>query len=63
MYNIQTKKNKRTKGQTMIRKTLHRKLAMEQYEPYKNLGWTPQGQAVPVPRVAPVLLLLLQTRW
>jgi hypothetical protein len=29
-------KRKRTKGQTMIYKTLHRKLKMEQHEPHKK---------------------------
>jgi hypothetical protein len=34
-------KRKRTKGQTTIYKTLHRKLKMEQHEPTKNRGITP----------------------
>jgi hypothetical protein len=33
-------KRKRTKGQMMIYKTLHRKLKIEQHKPYKNRGWT-----------------------
>ena len=31
-------KRKRTKGLTMISNTLHRKLNIEQHEPYKNRG-------------------------
>ena len=31
-------KGKRTKGQTMIYKTLHRKQKIEQHEPHENLG-------------------------
>ena len=38
-YNTMTKR-KRTKGQTTIYKTLHRKLKMEQHEPTKNRGLT-----------------------
>jgi hypothetical protein len=34
-------KRKRTKWQTTIYKTLHRKLKMEQYGPTKNQGLTP----------------------
>jgi hypothetical protein len=33
-------KRKRTKGQTTIYKTVHRKLMMEQHEPTKNRGLT-----------------------
>jgi len=31
---------KKTKGQTTIYKTLHRKLKIEQHEPTTNRGWT-----------------------
>jgi len=31
-------KRKRTKGQTIIYKTLHRKLKIEQHEPHETLG-------------------------
>ena len=34
MYNGQKKKDKRTKGQTTIYKTLHRKLKIEQHDPH-----------------------------
>ena len=54
-------KRKRTKGQTIIYKTLHRKLEIEQHEPhYKprvNSG-APGGLAVPTSQVASVVLLL-----
>ena len=52
-------------GQTMISKTLHRKLMIEQQEHTKtgvNSG-DPEEYAVPAPHVAPVVLLLLQIRW
>jgi hypothetical protein len=39
-YNTMTKR-KRTKWQTTIYKTLHRKQKMEQHEPTKNRGLTP----------------------
>ena len=56
-------KRKRTKGQTMIYKTLHRKPTTEQHEPnYKpglNSG-APEGYAVPATHVEPIMLLLLQ---
>jgi hypothetical protein len=39
-YNTMAKR-KRTKGQTTIYKTVHRKLKMEQHEPTKNRGLTP----------------------
>jgi hypothetical protein len=51
-----------SKGQTIIYKTLHRKLKIEQHEFRKNLGVNsdvPEGQAVPAPLVEPVMLLLL----
>ena len=63
--NIMTKR-KGTKRQTMIYITLHRKIKIEQHEPYWKLevNWgAPEGWAVSVPHVAPVVLLLLQTRW
>jgi hypothetical protein len=44
----------------MIYKILHRKLKTEQHEPTKNRGMNsgaPEGVAVPVPVVAPVVLL------
>jgi hypothetical protein len=48
-------KRKRTKGQTKIYKTLHRKLKIEQHESHlssgMNLG-TPEGKDVPAPHVA-----------
>jgi hypothetical protein len=47
-------KRKRTKGQTKIYKTLHRKLKIEQHESHlssgMNLG-TPEGKDVPAPHV------------
>ena len=43
----------------MIYKTLHRKLKIEQHNTKKN----PEGQEIPAQLVAPVMLLLLQTRW
>jgi hypothetical protein len=52
---------KRTKGQTIIYKTLHRKLKVEQsephYKPRMNSGATGR-LAVPVSHVAPVMVLL-----
>jgi hypothetical protein len=61
-------KRQRTKGQTTICKTLHRKIKIEQHVMYKpqqkpgmNSG-APEGYAVPAPHVAPGVLLLLQTR-
>jgi hypothetical protein len=36
-YNGQKKKDK---GQTMMYKTLHRKLSIQQREPHYNRGWT-----------------------
>ena len=51
-------KRKMTKVQTMIHKTLHKKLKIEQHERHKkprmNSG-TPEGLAVP--HVAPIVLL------
>ena len=32
-------KRKQTKGQTVIYKTLHREVQIEQHEPHKNRGW------------------------
>ena len=43
------------KGQTLIYKTLHGKLRIEQHETHKN-------QVKPAPHVTTVVLLLLQTR-
>jgi hypothetical protein len=47
-------KRKRTKGQTKIYKTLHKKLKIEQHESHlssgMNLG-TPEGKDVPAPHV------------
>ena len=57
-------KRKRTKGQTTIYKTLHRKLKLEQHEhhskPVTNSG-AREGLAVPVPLMSPVALLLKDT--
>jgi hypothetical protein len=39
------------------------KLKISQHDPTKNQGWTPEGEAVPAPHVAPVMLLLLQNQW
>ena len=54
--NGQKKKNKRSKGQTMIYRTLHRKLKIEQNEPHReqrvNSG-APERQAVSSPLVTP----------
>ena len=54
--------------QTVIYKTLHRKLTIKQYEPPSNRRWTggaPEGQPVPAQHGIPVVLLLLHTlyRW
>jgi len=56
-------KSKRTRGQTIIYKALHRKLKIEQYKTH----WKPrmnsddlEGSAVHAPLVAPVVLRLLQ---
>jgi hypothetical protein len=52
-----------TKGQTMIYKTLYRKLKIEEHEPHKKRG-EPMGsgrvKTVPSPIVKPVVLPLLQ---
>ena len=51
-------KRKRTKGQTIIYKTLHRKQKIEQRKPHQKPGvhWdAPGGKAVPAPHVAPIL--------
>jgi hypothetical protein len=48
-----------TKGQTMMYKTLHRKLKIKQHEPYYNPvvnSGAPEGLAVPVPIVTPFVL-------
>ena len=47
-------------GQTMIYKTLHIKIKIEQYEPHKNRMETraPEEQAVPAPLVTPVEMCL-----
>jgi hypothetical protein len=50
-------------GQTMIYKVAHRKLKIEQNEPYKEPGvnsGVSEGQVTHAPRLAPVMLLLLQ---
>ena len=52
------------KGQTTIYNTLHRKLKLEQREPHLKPGVNSMcsgGMAVAAPRVAPVVLFLLQT--
>ena len=46
--------SKGTIGLTMIYKTLHRKLKIEQHNPYRN----PEGEENPAQLVAPVMLLL-----
>ena len=54
---------KRTKEETMIDKTLQRKLTIEQEEPHKmemNSGAT-DGYAVLAPQVTSVLLLFIDT--
>jgi len=54
-------KRKRT-GQTMILKTLHRKLNIEQHEPVFKTGLisgAPERKAVPVPLVAPIVILVI----
>jgi hypothetical protein len=54
-------KRKRTKGPTMISKTLHRKLINEQHESRKKSrmkSGSLEGYAVPAPRVASVMFLL-----
>jgi len=46
----------------MILKTLHRKLNIEQHEPVFKTGVTtgaPERQAVPVPLVAPIVILVI----
>jgi hypothetical protein len=45
----------------MTYKILHRKLKIEQHEPYYE--GAAEGLAVPAPLVAPVVLLLLHTSW
>ena len=54
-------KRKRTKGQTTIYETLHRKLKIEQHKPHEkprlNPG-APEGLADPAPLGAPVVLVL-----
>ena len=45
----------------MIYKTLHCELKIEQRKPGVN-SYAPEEQAVPIPLLAPVVLLLLQTR-
>jgi hypothetical protein len=58
-----TVKRKKTKGQTMIYKALHRKLRIVQHEPHWKSGinsCASKGHAVvPAPRVVHVVLLLL----
>jgi len=53
-------KRKRAKGQTMIYKTLHIQLKIEQHEPDLKPGvnsGAPEGKAVPTPLVTPDVLL------
>jgi hypothetical protein len=50
-------KRKRTKGQTMIYRTLQRHLNCEQHEPHKKPGmnlYVPEGLSVPAALVVPV---------
>ena len=54
-------KRKTTKRQTMIYKTLHRKLTIERHEPRKKTGvnsGASKGLPVPVPPVASVVSLV-----
>ena len=51
-------KRKRTTGQTLMYKTQHIKLKIEQHKPGKNSG-APEECAVPASHVAPVMLLLI----
>jgi hypothetical protein len=47
-------KRKRTKGQTMIYKTLHRKLKIKHHKPQQKQAMNscaPEGSAVPAPHV------------
>jgi hypothetical protein len=55
---------KGTKGQTMIYKTSHRKLNIDQNEPHQKPGVNSGalvGLAVPASLVSTIVLLLLQT--
>jgi hypothetical protein len=58
-------KTKRTTGQTIIYKILHRKLRSEQEErnskTWVNTG-APKGYAVPAQHVTPIVIFILQTR-
>ena len=60
------KKKRDSERQTMVHKTLHRKLKIEQHDPTsRNWGWTKllgKGKEVSAPLVAPVVLLILNTR-
>jgi hypothetical protein len=50
----------------MFNKTLNRKLKIEQHEPNSIRRWThmlPLGHTVPVPLLAPVVLLMLKIWW
>jgi hypothetical protein len=54
-------KSKRTKRQTTIYKTLHRKLKIKQYKAHYKQGvnsGAPEWLAVPASHVVPVMLLL-----
>ena len=53
-------KRKRTKGQTIIYKTPHRILAIEQHELHLKQGelWSSGKSKDPAPHVTPVVLLL-----
>ena len=56
---IRSRKSKkeriRTKEQTMISKTLHRKLMIELHNPHLKSGW-----AAPAPLVVPIMLLVVR---
>ena len=55
-------KNKKTNRQIIVQKIQHRKLKTKQHERHQKLGVilsAPEGQADPVPHVAPVMLLIL----
>jgi hypothetical protein len=55
-------KRKRRKEQTMIYKTLNRKLKIECHQYQGMKSGASEKLAVPSPHVVPVVLLLLQTR-
>ena len=57
-------KRKTTKGQTMIYKTLHKILKMEQNKPHLKQGvnsGAQDGSAVPASLVAPIMVLEIKS--